>query len=92
MPTISAQPHVTDNQSAALSHESTMLAPSSGLCNISKPTPRQVSPLRYMFRLRLSMAVNPADFQPEGRPYLIKPFDSRDITGVIENALAGNKR
>ena len=27
-----------------------------------------------------------------GRPYLVKPFDSKDITGIIEKVLAGNSR
>jgi FixJ family two-component response regulator len=27
-----------------------------------------------------------------GRPYLVKPFDSTDITDVIEKVLSGNNR
>jgi CheY-like chemotaxis protein len=27
-----------------------------------------------------------------GRPYLVKPFDSKDITGILEKVLAGSNR
>jgi DNA-binding NarL/FixJ family response regulator len=39
------------------------------------------------------MTANTRDFLAStGRPYLIKPFDSKDVTDIIEKALAGSDR